>query len=115
MHILIHAIGFQGGVEPVLHVLLAHSHIQVQRLRTLPQALHVAVEEGNDTVVGAQPFPNAITEDKAAVEHRDNRLVAGKQLAVDIDENLVVARILAEAVGAILAHGADLRPVNKGA
>jgi hypothetical protein len=56
-------------------------------------------------VMQAQAFPNAVTGDEAAVEHRDDGLGARHQLAVEPDQHVIVARIF----GDILAAGHQAR------
>ena len=70
----------------------------------------MAVEEGEPPLVDAQPLPDAVAEHEAGIEHRDDRLGARLQLAVDVDQDRRVPR-----VGDVvhrLGHGRSLVPVN---
>jgi hypothetical protein len=53
-----------------------------------------------------QPLPDAITEDEAGVEARNHRLGARMKLAVDVDEDVAVARI----VGAVVRPWSSVCP-----
>jgi hypothetical protein len=44
-------------------------------------------------VVQPDAFPNPITENETRVKHRDCSLGPGFQLAIDIDKNVLVARV----------------------
>ena len=54
--------------------------------------------------VHAQTLPDAVAEDETGVEHRNDGLGARLQLAVDVDLDVAIARIVDEFVGA-LGHG----------
>ena len=50
-------------------------------------------------VVNAQALPDAVTEHEAAVENRHARLVASEALAIDVDLDARVTRVVAVLVG----------------
>ena len=59
------------------------------------------VEESRVTAVHAEPLPHAVAEHEAGVEDRHHRLAARHQPAVDVDQDLAVARIVGEVVRAV--------------
>ena len=77
-----------------------HADVERDRGRAFVQAVEVRVEADQAALHQAQPFPDAVAEDEAAVEDRDARLVARHELAVDVDQHAVVARVGEVALGA---------------
>src|SRR5271170_4449097 len=63
------------------------------------------VQADNLAVRETEALPDAVAQHEAAVEHRHDRLVARHQGAIDIDQNLVVARIRDIALGARTGGG----------
>ena len=82
-----------GVVKALFEIGLGQPGIEIQGLGALPEACHVAVKEGNHAQVQPQAFPDAIAEDKAAVEYGDDGLVPRVQLAVDVDSYALIAFI----------------------
>ena len=64
----------------------------------------MGVEECAAAAVNAQAFPDAITEYEAAVEDGNLRLIPGQMLAVDVDQDVAVTRVLAILVGSFPRH-----------
>ena len=62
------------------------------------------IEKGDLALVHAQALPDAVSEHEAAVEHRYYRLGAWRHDAIDIDQNILVARIGAK-VMCSFSHG----------
>jgi hypothetical protein len=56
--------------------------------------VQVRVEEQEDAVLQADPLPDAVADEEAAVEHRDGGLGAGLEFAVDVDQDRLVARVV---------------------
>ena len=56
------------------------------------------VEERRPAVGDPQPLPDPVAEDEAGVEHADHGLRARDEIAVDVDQDLGVARIVVEVV-----------------
>ncbi len=67
--------------------------VDAQHFRAVPQAVEVLVEKGDAPVDEPQALPDAVAEHEAGIEHRDFRVGARRQLAVDADEDGIVARI----------------------
>ena len=65
----------------------------------------MALQERGMAGPHAQPLPHAVAEHEARVEHRHDRPLARDELAVDPDEDALVARVVLEVVGAV-GHGA---------
>src|SRR5271156_5697349 len=67
------------------------------------------VEKRDPPVVQAKALPDAVPEHEAGIEHRHLRLGAADELAVDADEDVVVARVadvvLAAGGGVWVGHG----------
>ena len=51
------------------------------------------VEEGEAAIDEPQPLPHAVAEHEAGIEDGDLRLIAGRQRAIDADEDGIVARV----------------------
>ena len=77
-----------------------HADVERDRGRAFVQAVEVRVEADQAALHQAQPLPDAVAEDEAAVEDRHARLVARHELAVDVDQHAVVARVGEVALGA---------------
>ena len=74
--------------------------VERDRGRAFVQAVEVRVEADEAALHQAQPLPDAVAEDEAAVEDRDPRLVARHEVAVDVDQDAIVARVGNVALGA---------------
>ena len=74
---------------------------QTDGFRTLVQAVQVLLKESKNALVEADAFPYAVSNQKAAVEYRNFGFAARYQIAVDIDQNSFVARILKGIVGSV--------------
>ena len=61
----------------------------------------MALEEGGMARPHAQALPDAVAEDEARVEHRHDGPLARHELAVDPDEDALVARVVLEVVRAV--------------
>ena len=64
----------------------------------------MGVEKGDLSLVHTQPFPHPVAEHEAAVKHRNHRLGARRHHAIDVDQNIRVARIGGKVMRA-LSHG----------
>ena len=67
--------------------------VDAQHLRSVPQAVEMLVEKGDAPVDETQALPNAVAEHESGIEHRDLRLGARRQRAVDADEDGIVAGV----------------------
>ena len=103
MHIIPHAIGGQGAVQPLSQFRLTQAQVEIKCLGPFPQPFQVLVQKRNNAFVNPQPLPDTVAENKATVEHRHHGLIPGKQLAVDVDLDIGIAAIDGVGVGA--AHG----------
>jgi hypothetical protein len=105
----VHAVGGQRGVQRVGDLLPRQTDVQRDRARALEQAVQVGVQTDEPAAHQAQALPHAVAEREAAVEHRDPGLVARHELAIDVDEHLLVAGVGYIALGAARGvHGARL-------
>lgn len=95
-----HRVGIDGGVNPLLQLVAADADIHVDGLGALPQPIEMLIEEGDAAGVDAQAFPHAITQHEAGIEHAHHRLGAEEQLAIDVDQDRLVARVRNEIMGA---------------
>src|SRR5215211_9360952 len=84
----------------------AAADVEHEGLRALREAVEVALQERRMAPPHAEPLPHAVTKDEARVEHRYDRLLARHELAVDPDEDALVARVVLELVRAA-AHQAE--------
>ena len=78
-----HAVGCGGGIEGGAKVCLSHPDIQLHRFAAIEKPIEVLMEKGPDAAVEPQPFPHAVTEQKARVVDRHLGLGPGHQFAVD--------------------------------
>jgi hypothetical protein len=62
------------------------------------------IEKRGMALRNAKAFPDAVAEHEARVEHRHDRLVALLDRAVDVDQDVAVARVFLRFVDA-LRHG----------
>ena len=93
MDALVHPVGVERVVQPLRQLLARQADIHRDRLGAFEQPVEMAVEEGEAAAVDPKPLPHAVAEHEAAVEHRDDRLGARLQLAVDVDQDRSIARV----------------------
>ena len=67
----------------------------------IDEATKVIAEEGEFAVVDSDPFPHAVAEHEPAVEDRNGGLGSRNLLAVDPDEDRIVASVVVVVVGAV--------------
>ena len=90
---LVHAVGVQCGVETLRQLLPRKADVHRDRLRTLQQAVQVAIEKGEAALVDSKPLPDPVAKHESGIENRDDRLIARLQFAIDVEEDRPVPRI----------------------
>ena len=100
VHAIRHPVGGQRVVDRAGQLVAADAEVDHQRGRALPEPVEVLLEERRVAVVHPQPLPDAVAEHEAGVEDRHRGLGARLQLAVDPDEDLVVARVVSMVMSA---------------
>jgi hypothetical protein len=72
------------------------------------------LEECRVATADAKALPDPVTEDEARVEDRNNGPFTRNELAVDPDQNALVARVVLEVVGPVgqLVELAGLEPAT---
>ena len=106
VHVVVHVVVPDGGVQRLGNLVPVQADVQVDGRRTGEQAVQVPVQEGEPSVVQAQPFPDAIAHQEAAVEYRHPGLVACEELAVDEDLDRLVA-FVGECLVRAVGHGGE--------
>jgi hypothetical protein len=101
VHSLAHAIRLERLIERCSECRAVHADIEVDRLGGFIQTIEMGREEGNPPAMHPQSLPYSIAEDEPGVEHRNHRLGARTQCAIDIDEDVAIARI----VGGVMCAG----------
>ena len=81
-----------------------HADVEADRGSVAQEPVEVEVEEGELTVVEPDALPDAVAHEVAAVEDRDPCLLPREELPVDIDEDVVVARV---GDGGMGGHGGE--------
>jgi hypothetical protein len=88
-----HAVAADGLVEGVRQLRARHPDVEAYRLGTLEEPVEVKIEEGELAVVQPEALPHAVPDEKAGVEDGDLRLLPRVELAVDVDEYVLVAPV----------------------
>ena len=94
MHAIAHLVRAQRLADRSAELGPRHTDVERDGLGTLEESVEVLVEERRVPLVHAQPLPDAVAEHEAGVEHRHDGLGPRLQLAVDVDQHGVVARVV---------------------
>ena len=89
-----HGVGGLGVVEGLEDLCFGELEVEVDRLGGLEEPVDVFIGKGPAVVVEPQPLPHPVAEHEAGVIDADHCLGLGHDLAVDVDEDGVVARVL---------------------
>ena len=104
VHAVRHLVGLKRRVDRLGQLAAAAADVEHDRLRALEEAVEMALEEHGMARSHPQALPDAVTEDETRVEHRHDRPRTRHELAVDPDQNALVARVVLEVVRAV-DHG----------
>ena len=74
---------------------------RAMRRGALPEPVEVLVEERRVAADDAQALPDAVAQHETGVEDRHHRALPRHQVAVDVDQDVGVARVVGEVVGAV--------------
>ena len=74
--------------------LARQTNIKSDRDRAFVEPVHVLVERYQRPVYETQTFPDAVAKHEAAVEHRYHGLIPGHEFAIDVNQDLVVTRVV---------------------
>ena len=67
---------------------------KIQGVHALEQSFEVSLQEQYRALLYAQPFPNAVTENKTGIKNRHPGLSTREMRAIDIDQDIVVTRVM---------------------
>jgi hypothetical protein len=101
-----HAVRVERSMERVANLVAAHADVEVDRPGALEEPVEVRFEEDEPTLVQPHPFPDAVAEHEAGVEHGHLGVRAGDEVAVQVDEYVGVARVGRVILAAAHAEGA---------
>ena len=73
---------------------LAHPDIKINHLGGRVKPVQMIGKEADLTIMDPEPLPDPIVEREAAIERRDLGLISREQLAIDVDFDGVVARVI---------------------
>jgi hypothetical protein len=107
--VAVHAVRLERRVDLGGQLVPAAADIEGDGCGALPQPVEVLLEEGGVPGADPQPLPHAVAEHETGVEDADDGLSARHQPAVDVDQDLRVARVVVMVVGAVGGGGHRLR------
>ena len=106
VHVVGHPVRPQRPVERFGQRRTVEPDVEIEGLRAFIEPVEMDIEKRDAAAMHPQSFPHSVPEHESAVEDRYPGFVTRHVLAVDVDENLLVARI-----GTVLvcpfAHGVD--------
>ena len=85
MHIVVHVVAVDCLSERSSHASPVKADVDPGCRRSSEESVEVAIEEREDVVVQPDAFPDAVADQKTAIEHRDLGFVTGEEFAVDVD------------------------------
>ena len=88
-----HAVAADGLAEGFRDLLARHADVEVYGLRALEETVEVQVQEGELAVVQAEALPYPVPHQETRVEDGDLRLLPPVELAVYVDEDVLVALV----------------------
>jgi hypothetical protein len=101
-----HAVGRSGAYQGIGHALAIEADVEPDLRGAAEQPVEVLVEEGKPAVDHPEPFPDAVAEHEAGIEHRHHGLSARHQPAIHPDQQGLVARVGREGLAAAAGlHG----------
>ena len=101
MGVRCHLVGCSGFVEQRFDVLARKAGVQRNSLERVEQPVHMFIEEGPNAVVQAHSFPHPIAQHEPGIEHRNHGSISGYELAVHVDEHVLVSWVFVVIVGAV--------------
>jgi len=99
MHVVVHIIGGKRRLDRVLQFVASFADVEIDVTRRFVQAVEMIIEKWDVAFIEPEPLPDTITQHEAAVVDRDLGIISMDDLTVDIDHDVVVARILLGFVG----------------
>ena len=112
MHAVGHAVGGEGVGDRTGQFTATAADIQRDGLGALVQAIQMRIQEQRLATMHAQAFPDAVAEHETGVEHRHHRFGARLHLAVDVNQDVAIAWVVDEIVGAVGHLGSPLRKAD---
>ncbi len=110
--IAVHAVRRERPVDLGGQLVPAAADVERDGGGALPQPVEVLLQEHGVPGADPQPLPHAVAEDETGVEDAHDRLRARHEPAVDVDQDLRVARVVGVVVGAVggrcVGHGCVL-------
>ena len=94
-----HPIGAPRPLERLENTRAVHPNIKANGFAAIEKAIHMLIEKSPDAVVKAHPLPHAVAQKKPAVIDRDRRLGTRLERAIDVDQDVAVARIFEGVMG----------------
>lgn len=94
MNVGCHLVGAGQFIQGLRNTVPVHADIDIHGLAGLEQAVHVLFKKRPFSVVKAHAFPHAVTQHEAGIVDRYLCRVPVHQIAVDVNFDIPVARIL---------------------
>src|SRR5215212_6486208 len=88
-----HAVTADGLAQGFYDLLVRHADVEVYRLCALEEAIEVQVQEGEVASMQANALPHPVPDQKTGVEDGDLRFFPPVELAVDVDQDDLVALV----------------------
>ncbi len=85
MHVLGHLVGRSGLIQRFDHLLPSQRNVHVHYPSGFIQAIHVILDKGPLAIIEADAFPDAISQHKARIINRNQRLFPWDNLTVQVD------------------------------
>lgn len=107
VHVVVHVVAVNGCLKRLSYFVASLADVEGDRSCAREQAIHVALQEREVSVMKPYAFPDAVAYQEPSVEHRDLGFVTGEELPVDVDLNRGVSLVCDRGVCA-LNHGRQL-------
>ena len=88
-----HVVAFHRGLQRRGDAVAVHADVETDGGGAGEEAVEMTVEEREAVVMEPDALPDPVADEEPAVEHGDLRVVAGEELAVDVDLDRRVALV----------------------